>query len=145
MAATVVLYVAVVAALFRPAHLRIWNDLGTVDVVAMTCLVLPFMILPWQDRLRPRVRVTRYAWWISAFMALDVLFFAVGVLGLEGGGHPSLVALGSYFLRQAKLVLVPATLVLLTIAGLKGERPTLVALGFICLVAETLYTVHPTG
>ena len=144
--AAVVLYAIAVAALFRPAHLRVWNNLGTVDVVVMTCLVLPFMTLPRLDRFRPLVRVTRYAWWISAFMALDVLFFASGVLGpLGGSGHPSLEALGSYFLGMAKLVLVPATLVLLTIAGLKGERRILIALGFMCLAAETLYTVHPTA
>ena len=143
--AAMVLYVVAVVALFRPTQLRIWNDLGTIDVVVMTCLVFPFIILPRLERFRPRIHVTRYAWWISAVMALDVLFFATIVLGPFGSGHPSLEALGSYFLGLAKMVLVPATLVLLAIAGLKGERPILVVLGFICLAAETLYTVRPTA
>jgi len=144
-AVTVLLYVVAVVVLFRPTQLRIWNNLGTIDVVVMTCLVLPYLILPRFERFRPRVRVTRYAWWISAFMALDVLFFATIVLGPFGSGHPSIEALGSYFLGLAKMILVPATLVLLAIAGLKGERPILVVLGFICLAAETLYTVRPTA
>ena len=144
-AAAVLLYVVAVVGLFRPIQFRIWNHLGTPDVVVMTCLVLPFVILPRLERFRPRERVTRYAWWISAFMALDVLFFATIVFGPLGSGHPSIEALGSYLLGLAKMVLVPTTLVLLVIAGLKGERPILIVLGFICLAAQTLYTVRPTA
>jgi quinol-cytochrome oxidoreductase complex cytochrome b subunit len=116
-------YAVTVITLHRTVHLRVWNDFGMIDVVVMVCLVLPFMIAPWFDRIRPRLGVTRYAWFISAVMALDVLFFVLGILGPFGSGHPSLEALGSYFLGLAKPVLVPATLVLLVPFQLDRANP----------------------
>jgi hypothetical protein len=141
---TITAWLAAVFALMRPVRIRVWNYLGAVDVAVMMCLVLPWMIVPWHARFRPQLLVTRYAWWISAIMALDVLFFTLSVLGPLGSGHPSLEALGSSFLGLAKGVLVPVTLVLLSIAGFRGERAIIVLLGFLCLAGEALYAVYPT-
>jgi quinol-cytochrome oxidoreductase complex cytochrome b subunit len=117
--------------------------MGAFDLLAMAIMILPFMIVPWLDRSRPLKRVTRWAWILSAVMALDLVFFTSGTLGPFGSGHPSLEALGSSFLGIAKPVLVPVTLVLLGIACIKGERMLVVSLGFLCLAAETLYAVYP--
>ena len=134
-------YVVAVYVFFRPVRLRIWNDFGAIDVFVMASLILPFMVTP---RLaRPRLRVTRYAWGISAVMALDLVFFALGELGPLGSGHPSLESLASYFLALAKVVLVPVVLVLLGVASVKGEHMGVVAIGFLCLAGETLYATYP--
>jgi hypothetical protein len=126
---------------FRPVQLRIWNDFGAFDVLAMAGLILPFIVMP--RFVRPRLRVTRYAWGASAVIALDVVCFAVGVFGPHGGGHPSLESLVSYFVALAKPVLVPVVLVLLGIACVKGERMVVVAAGFLCAAGETLYGTYP--
>ena len=128
---------------FRPVQLRIWNDLGSVDVLTMAMLILPFMVIP--AFVRPRVRVTRYAWGASAVMALDVVCFAVAVFGPLGSGHPSLESLVSYFLALANPILVPVVLALLCIACVKGEQMIVVATGFLCAAGETLYGTYPTA
>ena len=100
-------------------------------------------LVPWL--VRPRLRVTRYAWGASAVMALDLVCFAVAVFGPVGGGHPSLESLVSYFLALAKPVLVPVVLVLLSIACVRGEQMVVVATGFLCAAGETLYATYPTA
>jgi hypothetical protein len=135
-------YLLAIYLFFRPVHLRVWNDLGAIDVFTMAGLILPFMAVPWL--VRPHLRVTRYAWGASAVMALDLACFAMGVFGPRGGGHPSLESLISYFLAMAKPVLVPVVLVLLSIACIKGERMIVVATGFLCAAGETLYATYPT-
>jgi hypothetical protein len=65
---------------FRPVQLRIWNDLGAVDVLTMAGLILPFLVMPWLAR--PRLRVTRYAWGASAVMALAKPVLIPVVVGL---------------------------------------------------------------
>jgi hypothetical protein len=136
-------YLLAIYVFFRPVQLRLWNDLGAVDVLTMAGLILPFMVVPWL--VRPRHRVTRYAWGASAVMALDLVCFAMAVFGPLGGGHPSLESLVSYFLALAKPVLVPVVLVLLSIACVKGERMVVVATGFLCAAGETLYSTYPTA
>ena len=145
LALLIVAYLGIVAGLFRVVHRRVWNDFGAADVLVMIAMILPFMIVPWLDRARPLTRVTRVAWALCAVMALDVLFLTAGTFGPLGSGHPSLEALGSYFLGLAKPVLVPVSLVLLSVACLRRERMTLVALGFLCLVGETLYATYITN
>jgi hypothetical protein len=128
---------------FRPVQLRIWNDLGAVDVLTMAGLILPFMVMPWFAR--PRLRVTRHAWGASAVMALDAVCFAVAVFGPLGSGHPSLGSLVSYYLALAKPVLVPVVLALLAVACVKGEQTVVVTAGFLCATGETLYGTYPTA
>ena len=139
----VVAYLLALYAFFRPVQVRIWNNFGAGDVFTMACLILPFMVVRWL--VRPRLRVTRYAWGVSAVMALDLVFFAVAEFGPLGSGHPSLEAAASYFLAMAKPVLIPLTFVLLSVACVKGERMVVVAIGFLCLAGETLYATYPTA
>ncbi len=128
---------------FRPVQLRIWNDLGAVDVLTMAGLILPFMVM--RAFARPRLRLTRYAWGASAVMALDLVCFALAVVGPLGSGHPSLESLVSYYLALAKPVLIPVVLALLAIACVKGEPMVVVAAGFLCAAGETLYGTYPTA
>lgn len=136
-------YLLTLFVFFRPVQLRIWNDLGAVDVLTMAGLILPFMVVPWL--VRPRLRVTRYAWGVTAAMALDLVCFAVAVFGPLGSGHPSLESLVSYFLAMAKPVLIPVVLVLLSIACVRGEQMAVIATGFLCAAGETLYGTYPTA
>jgi hypothetical protein len=136
-------YVLTVAVFFRPVHLRVWNILGLVDILVMAVLILPFLIVA--RPARPQRRATRWAWGVCAVMAIDFLCFAVGELGLDGGGHPSLGSLISYGLALAKTILVPLALVLLAAAGIAGERLAIIAAGLACVAAETLYATYPTG
>jgi hypothetical protein len=135
-------YFLVLYVFFRPVQVRIWNYFSAVDVLVMACLILPFMVVPLL--VRPRYRVTRYAWGVCAVMALDLVFLAVGVFGPLGSGHPSLESVGSYFLAMAKPALVPVALTLLGVACVKGEQMAVVAAGFLCLAGETLYGTYPT-
>jgi hypothetical protein len=143
LAALIAGYLPAMYLCFRPAQLRIWNDLGAVDVLTMAGLVFPFMVMPWFAR--PGLRVTRYAWGASAVMALDVVCFATAVFGPLGSGHPSLESLVSYYLALAKPVLVPVVLALLAVACVKGEQMVVVAAGFFCAAGETLYGTYPTA
>jgi hypothetical protein len=119
-------------------QVRIWNYLSWIDLAVMTALIAPFVISKWA--LPPRSRWTHVAWWICALMALDVLAFAVGELS-PTGGHPSLEALFSLWLGVAKVALVPAALLGLVVAAFRGERVATIALGTLCVIGETLYTV----
>lgn len=133
-------YVRTLAVLFRPVQLRLWNSFSEADLVIMTCLISPFILARF---FTPLHRVTRIAWGLGCVMALDLVFFAMMAFGPLGSGHPSLEALGSYYMGLAKLVLIPITLILLVVACLKGERITVIALGFLCLVGATLYATYP--
>ena len=144
LAVLVVAYLVIVVSLFRVIQLRVWNSFGPVDVFAMAAMIFPFLIAPKLDRARSLTSATRFAWVLCGIMAFDLLFFTLGKFGPLGTGHPSLEALGSYFLGMAKVVLIPATVVLLGSACIKGERIIVVALGFLCLVGETLYATYPT-
>ena len=136
-------YFLALCAFFRPVQVRIWNYFNAVDVFSMACLILPFMVVPLL--VRPRYRVTRYAWGVSAVMALDLVFFALAEFGPLGSGHPSLESMASYFLAMAKPVLVPVALALLGVACVKGEQMAVVATGFLCVAGETLYATYPTA
>ena len=136
-------YFLALYAFFRPVQVRIWNYFSAVDVLSMACLILPFMVVPLL--VRPRYRVTRYAWGVSAVMALDLVFFALAEFGPLGSGHPSLESLASYFLGMAKPVLVPVALALLGVACVKGEQLAVVATGFLCVAGETLYATYSTA
>jgi len=136
-------YLLALYVFFRPVRVRIWNDFSAVDVLLMACLILPFMAV--RFLVRPRHRVTRYAWGVSAVMALDLVFVAAMEFGPLGSGHPSLEAMASYFLAVAKPVLVPVVLALLGIACVKGEQLAIVVTGFLCLAGETLYGTYPTA
>ncbi len=87
-------YILTLYLFFRPVQMRIWNDFSAVDVFLMACLILPFMVVP--VLVRPRHGVTRYAWGVTAVMALDLVFFAAAEFGPLGSGHPSLESLASY-------------------------------------------------
>jgi len=125
--------------LFKPIQLRIWNRFGLIDLVLMVCLEVPFVLTPLY--MRPRDRVTWIAWWIAAVLALDVVFFAIGELA-PTGGHPSLEATGSILLGLAKPVVVPLAVVFLAAGCVRGERLAVTVMGFVCLMAETLFGVY---
>ena len=133
-------YVTALYALFLPVQIRLWGDFGAVDLLVSGALILPFIVLPLRVRLRERA--TRLAWILMAVMAVDLVFLAV-IAFAPTGGHPSLEAIASLFLGMAKLVLVPVSLVLLSVGFLKGERLIVVATGFVCLLGEALYGIYP--
>ena len=105
----------------------------------MASLILPFILSPLVARFH---FATRMAWGICALMALDIVFFALMEFGPLGSGHPSLEALGSYYLGLAKLVLIPIALILLAVANLKGEHIGIIGIGFVCLAGEALYGTY---
>jgi hypothetical protein len=122
-----------------PVQAWLWRSAdGKVLVSAVP--ILPFILLPLVTR--PLQRATRMAWILAAVMALDLVFFAIGEFA-PTGGHPSIEAMGSLFLGLAKPLLVLLSIVLLSVAFLRGERFVLVALGFICLLAEALFALYP--
>jgi len=137
-------YVLAVNLFFAPVQIRIWNYFNFVDFVIMIVLIVPFLATRWTAGATSQA--TRWLWCLCAAMAVDVLAFAIGTF-LPTGGHPSLEALLSVFLGFLKVLLIPAGLVALVIASLRGERSVTVILGLICLIGETLYTVltpnHP--
>lgn len=136
----VVVYARTMFMFFRPAQLRLLNSFSEVDLAIVAGLMLPFILAPFFRRFH---HVTRLAWVLCAVMALDLVFFASMTFGPLGSGHPSLEALGSYYLGLAKLVLIPVTLVLLAVAGMKGEHMGVIGLGFVCLAGATLYATYP--
>ena len=131
-------FVLAVRLAFQPVQLRFWNHPGWIDLLAMAALIAPFLASRWP--LPFRSRVTHVAWWLSALMALDVLAFAVMILA-PTHGHPSLEAVVSFWLGAAKVALVPAALLALVVATLRGERAATILLGTMCLIGETLYTL----
>ena len=135
-------YVLTVTTFFRPVQLRLLNRFSEIDLAIMAGLILPFILAPLVAKFQ---RITRMAWVLSAVMALDLVFFAMMEFGPLGSGHPSLEALGSVYLGLAKLALIPATLILLVVACLKGERINVIGVGFICLTGVTLYAIYPSS
>ena len=131
-------YFAAVKLLFRHIQIRIWNYLNWIDLLVMTALIVPFLVSRWL--LPSRSRATRLAWWFCALMALDVVAFAVGIVA-PTGGHPSLEAVTSLFVGVGKVALVPAAMVSLVVAALRGERVPTILLGILCLIGQTLYTL----
>jgi hypothetical protein len=122
-----------------PVQAWLWRSAdGKVLVSAVP--ILPFILLPLV--IRPLQRSTRIAWMLAAVMALDLVFLMIADFA-PTGGHPSLEAMGSLFLGLAKPFLVLASIVLLSVAFLGGERLVVVALGFICLLAEALFALYP--
>ena len=123
---------------FQPVQLHFWNHPSWIDLLEMAALIVPFLASRWP--LPFRSRVTHVAWWLCALMAIDVLAFAVIILA-PTKGHPSLEAVVSFWLGAAKVALVPAALLALVVATLRGERVATVLLGTLCLIGETLYTL----
>jgi hypothetical protein len=115
---------------------------GSADSSALISAIpiLPFVLLPLVTR--PLLRPTRIAWALAAVMAVDLVFVAIAEFA-PTGGHPSLEAMGALLVGLAKPFLVLAAIVLLSIAFLRGERFVVVALGFICLLAEALFALYP--
>jgi hypothetical protein len=143
--AIVAVFLLTVNRFLHPVQLRIWNYFGALDVLLMLALTLPFIATRW---LGPKhLSATRLFWWICVAMTIDVLAFTLGEFAPMGSGHPSLESLVSYFMGMAKIVLVPAGLVTLAIASVKGERWPTVLLGLMCLIGETRFTAtdpeHP--
>ena len=124
---------------FRPVQAAIQYQISGLNLFTMTYLVVPFLVVRMGVSLHHRF--TRYAWVLCAIMALDVLFLAGAEFGILGG-HPPLGSVLSMFLGMAKCVLIPAALVLLGLACVKGERMFVVASGFLCLTGETLYATY---
>lgn len=137
----VAVYVRTLVMFLRPVQVRLLNAFSGMDLAIMAGLILPFILAPLGWRFQ---RVTRAAWVVGAVMALDLVFFAMMEFGPFGSGHPSLEALGSVYLGLAKLALIPIMLVLLIVACLQGERITVIALGFLCLMGATLYATYPS-
>jgi hypothetical protein len=132
-------FAAAVFVWLLPVQGWLWGSAnGKVLVSAVP--ILPFILLPLV--IRPLQRPTRIAWVLAAVMALDLVFFAISVFA-PTGGHPSLEAMGALFLGMAKPFLVLASIVLLSVAFLRGERFVVVALGFVCLLAEALFALYP--
>jgi hypothetical protein len=132
-------FAAAAVMLFVPVQRWLWT---TADGKALLSAIpiLPFVALPLV--VRPLQRLTRAAWILAAVMALDLVFFVVMEFA-PTGGHPSIEALGSLFLGMAKPLLVLIAIVLLSIAFVRGERFGVVALGFVCLLAELLFAIYP--
>jgi hypothetical protein len=143
--AIVLAYLAGLNLAWQPVQIRVWNYFNWIDILVMLALVAPFLATRWVWP--SSIRATRIAWWLAAIMALDVLVFTIMTVGPGGGGHPSLESLALYFSAMAKIAMVPAALIALCIAFSNGERVIAIALGIICLVAESVYSVpgpvHP--
>jgi len=142
--AIVLTYVAGLNLAWQPVQIRVWNYFNWIDLVAMAVLMAPFLATRWIWP--PVTKATRIAWWLAAIMAMDVLFFTSMTVG-PSGGHPSLESLVLYFSAMAKIVVVPAALIALCVAFARGERVIVIALGAICLICQSLYSVpgpvHP--
>jgi hypothetical protein len=132
-------FAAAVFVLLLPVQGWLWGRADS-KVLISAIPILPFVLLPLVTR--PLQRSTRFAWALAAVMALDLVFFAILEFA-PTGGHPSIEAMGSLLLGMAKPFLVLASIVLLSVAFLRGERLVVVALGFICLLAEALFALYP--
>jgi hypothetical protein len=130
-------YVAGVNLFFRRVQVRL-NDVNGVDIAVMSLLIVPFIASRWFAPLSNRA--TRIAWYLMAFMAVDVVMFAVGVWA-PTGGHPSLEALVLVSTAVLKAALAPAAVAALAIGLAIGERSMTVALGLVCAIGETLYAL----
>ena len=131
---------AVAGVLFAPVVRHFADFSFGAGVFAGFVLSVPFLALRYYVELEHRT--TRVAWALVAFMAIDFLFLGVALVA-PTGGHPSFEALGTLYMMLAKLILLPAALLLLIVAMFRGELPRIVALGFLALFGESFYTVIP--
>ena len=142
--AIVLAYLAGVNLAWQAVQIRVWNYFSWVDILVMAALVAPFLATRWVWP--SHLKATRIAWFVAAFLALDVLWFVVGKFA-PSGGHPSLESLVLYYTALARIVLIPVALGALCVAFAKGERALVVALGVISLVCSSVYIVpgpeHP--
>jgi hypothetical protein len=140
----VITYLAAVNVFLTPVQLRVWNYLNGIDVLVMLALVAPFIATRWVSP--SNLRATRVAWYLAAVMALDIVFFGIMTFA-PTGGHPSLESVVLIFTGLLKVLLVPAALLALGIAFTNDERISIITLGLICMVCETVYIVpvpnHP--
>ncbi len=137
-------YVVGLNLFFLPAQEGMLISIDGLDVLIMLGLVLPFLAARW---LSPsQVDATRIAWYLTAVMALDIIFFAVMAFA-PTSGHPTYESLGALVMGLLKVLLAPAALVALSIAIANGERAWITALGLICVIAESVFTLtvpyHP--
>jgi hypothetical protein len=133
----IVAYLTGVNLFFRPVQIRM-NHVNGVDVAMMSLLIVPFIASRWI--LPSRNRATRIAWYVTAFMAVDAVMFAV-VVWAPTGGHPSLEALALVWTGVLKAVLAPAAVAALAIGFAKGERSITIALGLVCTIGESVYAL----
>ena len=142
--AIVLAYLVGVNLAWTAAQIRVWNYFNWVDLIVIAAFVAPFLATRWVWP--SALMATRIAWFLAAFLALDLLFFAIMTFA-PTGGHPSLESLFLYFSSLARIGLVPAAIIALCMALWKGERASVIALGVICLVCQSVYTVpgpdHP--
>jgi peptidoglycan/LPS O-acetylase OafA/YrhL len=139
LALLVTAFIAALVLLFMPVQYR-QRQVGGNEFFVSAIFILPFVLLPLIAR--PLQRVTRVAWILAVVMAFDVVFWAVAVFA-PTGGHPSFEGMATLLLGMAKPILVPVAAVLLSIGFLRGERFVIVAIGFVCLLAEGLYGFYP--
>ena len=132
-------FAATAVTLFVPVQRWLWYAADGKALLS-AIPILPFVAVPLV--VRPLQRLTRAAWILAAVMALDLVFFVITEFA-PTGGHPSLETLLSLFLGMAKPLLVLTAIVLLSISFLRGERFVVVALGFVCLLAELLFAFYP--
>ena len=130
-------YVTGVNLFFRRVQVRL-NHVNAVDIAVMSLLIVPFIASRWFAPLTNRA--SRIAWYLMAFMALDIVMFAVGVWA-PTGGHPSLEALVLVWTAVLKAALAPAAVAALAIGFARGEQRMTVALGLVCAIGETVYAL----
>jgi len=133
----IVAYLAGVNLFFRRVQVRM-NHLNGIDITLMSWLIVPFIasrwLAPWKNR------AMNIAWYLTAFMALDVVMFAV-VVWAPTKGHPTLEALVLVWTAVLKAVLAPAAVAALAIGFATGARTITVALGLVCAIGETVYSL----
>jgi hypothetical protein len=134
-------FVAALLLLFLPVQRQLNDGVsGSRGFLVSAIFILPFLVVPLM--IRPLQRATRIAWILAAVMALDLVFW-VFITFAPTGGHPSFEAMGSLMLGMLKPILVTVGVVLLSVGFRRGERFVVVALGFVCLLAEALYGFYP--
>jgi hypothetical protein len=134
----VVFFLLLVRLTFGYVQTRVWKKPGVPDLLAMAIGTAPFLAARWVSR--PRTLAAHLAWWLCALLTVDVLAFAVAVLA-PTHGHPSFELVVSVWVGWAKVAVVPAALVCLAAAALRGERAVVVLLGSLCLACQTVYTL----
>jgi len=133
----IIAYVTGVNLFFRRVQVRL-NHVNGIDVALMSSLIVPFIASRW---LAPsKNRATKIAWYLTAFMALDVVMFAV-VIWAPTKGHPTLEALILVWTAVLKAALAPAAVAALAIGFATGERAMTIALGLVCAIGETVYAL----
>src|SRR5262245_14268138 len=95
------------------------NHLNGIDIALMSLLIVPFIASRW---LSPsKNRAMKVAWYLTAFMALDVVMFVV-VVWAPTKGHPTLEALVLVWTAVLKAVLAPAAVAALAISFATGAQ-----------------------